>query len=385
MIVEYLFSSPEGDIPLQPEDLSRPFLITLEKTHPHLTLGNYFDAMKSCVLKNQGELIRCAMKNKWQKDWPLNSVEKIKIRSEKHGIFYHLASVEVFLAEIRTKFTLSTAVSSAGIDCLMRERDILDRINRTFRLPYLPEIFGMREMNWSTDLGTREKMIMLSARWFEDYHEWHLADDPVDGRRKIQIWDLKRGTRYASSAEAVHIIKEVSKILTLYYNYGNFSQIGSWHHAAGDFIVNTGEDGKLRVRLTTVRKYEPLLASFGEDDFNPMIAMFYFFLDTTIRMRLDRLDGVGEMVWMDDFALPATIKGFFEGLKERESQKNGAATVQAKDLLALLKSLDKPEIERILEPLMAHYATEASIEVALINDHMDHHISVLRQALQDFH
>ena len=46
MIIEYLFSSPEGDISLAPEDLARPFLITPSEHHPFLTLGDYFEAIR---------------------------------------------------------------------------------------------------------------------------------------------------------------------------------------------------------------------------------------------------------------------------------------------------------------------------------------------------
>lgn len=382
MMVLYLFSSPEGDISLEANDLSRPFLLTPEKSHPHLTLGDYFDAMKAYVLEDQGELLKRALKDRWRKDWCLDDVEKIKIRSEKHGILYHLASVEVFLKEIRVKFTLSTAVSKAGIECLVREHDILDRLNRTFQLPFLPEIYGISEMACPMDQGTTEKLVMLSAQWFEDYHEWHLVLDPVDGEQKIRIWDLKRGHRYASSSEAFLIIEECSKVLALYYDYKGFSRIGAWHHAAGDFIVNIQGDGSLNVRLTTVRKYEPLMASFREEDVNPMIAMIYFFLDITLKMRLDRLDGVGEMVRMDDFAVTAAIKGFFEGLHEREKMEEGVSGVLVAELLSLLKSFDRPELERIFEPLMNHYATQDSHGMAFT--HMDDHIRFLHQALQDF-
>jgi len=385
MIVPYLFSSPEGDIPLEAKDLSIPFLITPEKTHPHLTLGNYFDTMKACVLKNRGELLKHVLKDKWHEDWRLEDVEKIKIRSEKHGIFYHLASVEVFIKEIRTIFTLSTAVSRAGIECLVREHDILDRLSRSFGFSYLPEIYGISEMACRTKHGTTEKMVMLSAQWFEDYHEWHLAMDPADGSRKVEIWNLKTGHRYASSTEAFRIIEECSKILAFYYDSGDFSRIGAWHHAAGDFIVNIQDDGRLNVRLTTVRKFEPLMASFSERDVNATVAMVYFFLDTTIHLRLDRLEGVGETVWLDDFAVPAAIKGFFEGLHEREAMGNGVSGAQAAELLPLLKSFDGPEFERIFEPLMDHYATQDSDGIAFMTAHMDDHINVLRQALQDFH
>lgn len=170
MIVAYLFSSPEGDISLGPEDLSRPFLITPEKAHPYLTLGDYFDTVKACILKDRGELLKRVLKGKSHEDFRLEDVRKIQIRSEKHGILYHLASIDFFCKETHAKFTLSTAVSRAGIECLIRERDILDRLNRTFGFPFLPEIYGMMEMVCPTDQGT-EKMVMLSAQWFEDYHE----------------------------------------------------------------------------------------------------------------------------------------------------------------------------------------------------------------------
>ena len=384
MIVAYLFSSPEGDISLGPEDLSRPFLITPEKAHPHLTLGDYFDTVKACILKDRGELLKRVLKGKSHEDFRLEDVRKIQIRSEKHGILYHLASIDFFCKETHAKFTLSTAVSRAGIECLVRERDILDRLNRTFGFPFLPEIYGIMEMVCPTDQGT-EKMVMLSAQWFEDYHEWHLAMDPADGKRKIKIWDLKRGHRYASFTEVFRMIEASSKILALYYDHGDFSRIGAWHHAAGDFIVSTPEDGRLNVKLTTVRKYEPLMASFSKEDTSPMIAMIYFFLDTTIHMRLDRLDGVGETVWLDDFAVTAAIKGFFEGLRERESTGDGVPPVQAADLLSLLQSFGGSELEKIFEPLLVHYPAHDSTDMRLVSARIAGHIRFLRRALQDFH
>ncbi len=382
MIVLYLFSSPEGDISLDPEDLSRPFLVTPEKVHPHLTLGNYFDTVKACVLKDRGELLKCALKSGSHEDFSLEDVRKIKIRSEKHGILYHLASVEVFMVETHVKFTLSTAISQKGVECITHEHNILDRLNHHSEFSFLPEIYGIRKMTCHTEQGKAEEMAMLAAQWFEDYHEWHMAMDPIDGRTKIKIWDLKRGPRYASTTEASLIIEECSKILAFYYNRRDFSHIGSWHHAAGDFIVNTQRNGTLNIRLTTVRKYEPPPAT---KDANPTIAIIYFFLDTTLHMRLDRLDGVGETVWLDDFAVTAAVKGIFKGLRAQEARGDGVAGVRADDLLTLMQSFDAPELKRVFAPLLAHYRAQHSDEAALISTRLDSHISILRRALQDFH
>jgi hypothetical protein len=382
MIVAYLFSSPEGDISLDPEDLLRPFLVTPEKAHPHLTLGNYFDTVKACILKDRDELLKRALKSRSHENFSLEDVRKIQIRSEKHGILYHLASVEVFMVETHVKFTLSTAISGKGVEYIIREHDILDRLNRNSGFSFLPEIYGIRKMTCNTAQGETEEMVMLAAQWFEDYHEWHMAMDASDGRQKIKIWDLRRGPRYASTMEASLIIEECSKILTFYYNFRDFRHIGAWHHAAGDFIVKCHRDDRLDVRLTTVRKYAPLPVT---EDASPMIAMIYFFLDTTVKMRLDRLDGIGETVWLDDFSVTAAVKGILEGLRTRETKGDGAEGVQAADLLSLLQSFDKSELERIFEPLLDHYVTQDSDGMALMSLHMDDHISVLRQALQDFH
>jgi hypothetical protein len=52
MIVEYLFSSPKGDIPITPDDLRTSFKITPSENHPFLTLGDYFKAIEEFVTKH---------------------------------------------------------------------------------------------------------------------------------------------------------------------------------------------------------------------------------------------------------------------------------------------------------------------------------------------
>lgn len=385
MIVSYLFSSPEGDIVLNSEELSRPFLLNPEKAHSHLTLGDYFDTIRKCILKDEGELLKVALKSTFNENFSLEDIQKIKIRSEKHGVLYHLASVEVITAEARVKFTLSTAISQRSQDCILQEYDILHRLNRNSGFSFLPETYGIRKMTCLTAQGKTVEMVMLAAQWFEDYHEWHIAVDPADDTRKIQIWDLKKSPRYASTREASVMIEESARILTLYYNFENFSQIGAWHHAAGDFIVNANGDDRPNVRLTTVRNYAPLMSAFSGKNVDPTVAFIYFFLDTTVRMRLDRLDGVGETVWLDDFAVTATVKGIFEGIRLREIEGDGAVAVREDNLLSLSQSFDKPELKRVFEPLLAAYRDMDSDEAELVDKQFNDHISSLFRALQDSH
>ena len=114
MIIEYLFSSPEGDISLAPEDLARPFLITPSEPHPFLTLGDYFEAIREFLLKDQGKPLLQVLKERLNRETSIDSIRKILVRSEKHGVLNHLASVEVLVDDKQIKLAVSTAVSEKG-------------------------------------------------------------------------------------------------------------------------------------------------------------------------------------------------------------------------------------------------------------------------------
>ena len=55
MKIQYFFSSPQGDIPLDPAQHALPFKMTPTQEHPRLTLGSYFDALGQFLLKASGE------------------------------------------------------------------------------------------------------------------------------------------------------------------------------------------------------------------------------------------------------------------------------------------------------------------------------------------
>jgi hypothetical protein len=100
-------------------------------------------------------------------------------------------------------------------------------------------------------------------------------------------------------------------------------------------------------------------------------ALLFFFLNLSIRMRLDRLDGIGELVWAGDECLDMTWGGFKEALqvKEREgvvapgfgknfqetlSRISGEALIER--FLALLESYDPrtPDLPVIKKGLVPH-------------------------------
>lgn len=380
MITEYLFSSPQGDISLTPEDLSRPFLVAPLKEHPFLTLRDYFHAIEEFILKDGGKSLGSALKKIRENCFRPTGIERMVIRSEKHGAFHHVASVEIFLHEERIKFAVNTALSEEGRERLAREFGLLRSLNDSLKLPYLPEVHQMGEVIQRAESGEVEILAMLLGEWFEDYHEWHFSVDGGRGHQKLCIWDLLDGHRFATLEEAYQIFHEASKIVTLYYDTETSRQIYPWHHGAGDFVVSAGE-GRITLRLTTVRGYRSMMDRLADDPPGPMTALLYFFLNLTLRMRLDRLDGVGKTVWADDFAAAAATEGFFQALGIMEAQGRIESGLAGK-LLSLLQSFSEEEFGKLLEPLLVLYQEDDPTDLAVILANRKRHVTLLSRVLQ---
>jgi hypothetical protein len=382
VIIKYLFSAPKGDILVCFDDLQRPFLISPGESHPFLTLGNYFEAIKSFILRDHGRSLVTVLREQLKTDISPDSISEILIRTEKHGALYHLASIEVLSERRSLKMCVSTAVSENSKVWLRHEFDLLKFLNSTFALPYLPKPFFLGDVKVHLDHGN-ESLSMSLKEWFENYHEWHVSMDEKRGKQRICIWDLRNGHRFASKEEEFEIFRQSSKILTLYYDIQGFNQIYPWHHAAGDFIVRS-EKGIIDVKLTTARKYEPIMLFSSEDTIDPVVALTYFFLNLSIRMRLDKLDGVGMGAWAYDFSVEALIQGFFEGLGIMDADgRYGLGKVR--DLLFLFKDFDREGLARLFHPLLDLYENEDPGDFSVIQANLGSHVQQLYEAIQSFY
>jgi hypothetical protein len=434
MIVKCIFSSPKGDIPLGSRELAKPFKTTPLKYHASLTLGDYFDAIKAFLLSEKGKRLIPVLGAKVNQDIPCDNIGEIRIRSEKHGALYHVASAEIFFVKERgetsaarsvgrkrlspsrhsVKLAISTAVSERGKACLAREWDTVHCLNKALGLPYLPKIYSWGEVESRAGSGDKG-FSMLLAEWFEDYHEWHLSrldlpnsesrpwqampssfskipsftckEERLGGREKegpqgIMIWDLAKGHRFASREESFEIYRQASKILTLFYNTHDYRQIYPWHHAAGDFVVRT-KDRNVEVKLTTARKYGPVMTFPKEEPVNPLAAIVYFVLNLTLKMRLDKLDGMGDTAWAERLSVEAGIEGFFEALRIME--KKGAYHLgEVGHLCSLLKSFHQDEFYRLYQPLQDVYREEDPQDLIVIEKNLESHASGLYQVMQKF-
>ncbi|MFO7986512.1 MAG: hypothetical protein R6U38_11670 [Desulfatiglandaceae bacterium] len=360
-----------------PSTLALPFKLTLSEAHPYLTLGDYFEAIQTFLLRNNGKSLKVALQHSLH-----SPIDTLLIRSEKHGALYHIASVEIFMASQRIKLAVSTALSETGKACLNREYDIIHSLRRSHPLPYLPAVYVRGRVDWRRKKA-REDLVMVLSQWFEDFHEWHTTHGNADGKRRIRIWDHRNNNPYLSREETFQLFRQASKILTLYYDPETFRQIYPWHHAAGDFVVST-RTGIMEMRLATVRKYASIMEAFTADPVNPLIAMVYFFLNLTIRMRLDRLDGVGDTIWSEDFAVEASTQGFFEAVEIMHREKR-FTRCGVEELVSLLQSFEPPELERLFQSLCGLYQEGDPEEYAVIQAHLQHHVRSLYPALQKYH
>jgi hypothetical protein len=379
--IKYLVSSPYGDIPVDKKKWHLP----LEGDALNTPYRVYFQYIEDFLAQEDFRPLLYSINKKFGREIHLKDVKEIIIRSEKHGFLYHPASIEVIFKQDRVnpvrkgqvlngaglsngvKFGLNVAISEVGKNYLREEFSVLKRLNTKSNLSYLPGVYIFSEQN---------SMSFLLEDWFEGYHEFHISRDE-EGKQRIKLWDFHSGYKYLSQEQCFEIYKQCSKILTLYYDLNDFSQIYPWHHAAGDFVVKV-KDKKIDVHLTTARRYEPFIGFLEKDTLNPILALCYYLLDLSVRMRLDKLDGMGEVVWADDICLEATLSGFLEALKLKEELKNYIGSVE--DFLSLLKAFGEEELKITFNPIIELYTKEKDFPILIEN--LEEHVKKLYTILQ---
>lgn len=378
MRVRFLFSSSEGDILADDDLLNRPFLVSPLEEHPSLKLGDYFRAIEHFLFVRRRESLRDLLAQQWQRPARDCIIDEAMIRSEKHGTLYHLASVEILASGSRGKFAVSTAVSETNRSWLTEEFATLRHLEDTLSLPFLPRTHFLETLEWPT-AGDPVSLSLMMSEWFEDYHEWHITKGE-SGESDLILWDLQRGYRRAGDKESQEIYRQASRILTLYYDTNSSHHIHPWHHAAGDFVVKSTAEG-VNVRLTTARGYEPLVIFRDDQDINPVMALLYFFLDLTVRMRLDRWDGVGKIAWAGDPCVAPSVEGFFQALREMEiGGRLGPG--KSDEFRSLLRTLGEDDLMTLYRSFLELYQREGEEMASVVKSRITDHSRTLCRVIQ---
>jgi hypothetical protein len=343
--------------------------------------GEYFCAVGTFLENDGDEVIWRALTRRLQQNVKPQDIREIRICLEKHGEFYHPARLEVLACHQKISFVLNVAVSETGIMTIKKEYHCLTKLNDEFPLCFLPEVYGFGEVE---SAGNR-KICMFLGHWFEGYNEFHVSRDPSDKKNKIMVWDDIHDRFYLSLEQSAELYRQAAGILTYYYNVESFEQIFSWHHGAGDFVVKI-DTADLDMKLISVRGYAPLFKNLthlenAEKDVELILqALLIFFLTLSIRMRLDRFDGVGDIVWTDQSAVQSTLAGFFDGLALKPSVESMPDSIE-RCFRYYLSVCTKENLYDLSKAVVKRFNRRAP-EVRVVKQHLKEHVEELNRVIR---
>ncbi len=359
--------------------------------NPYISIGEYFLAAREFLSKNEFLKLRTGLEIVFKRSVLPVQIDGIIVCLEKHGAFYHPLKIQVRLTDRDSfAFVLNGAVSRPGLALIENEYHLISSLNKRVSEHYLPRVFGVDIIK--TKSG---RVGFFLGEWFEGYREFHLTE--TLGERQVVIWESDGSRQTISQTRAVPIYREISRILTHYYDIETFEQIYSWHHAAGDFIVGreTGSGRvetvnsrnidfqECRVRLVTVRGYAPL-TELNDPDENRNVhilpSLVFFFLYLTLRMRLDRLDGTGAVAMVGEQVIPAIVDGFLDSLDEKSLIYDHGDL--RKIFTVFVRQFSPEQLQGILEGILESSQSEAS-EIALILENLESHCRLLHSILKN--
>lgn len=337
---------------------------------------DYFLCARKFLEDNRYDKLLRAIAAGFRCEIAAEDIDEVRICLVKHGAFYHPARVDVMLGEKVFSFVLNVAITASGKACMNTEYQVLKRLNRTFERSDLPAVYGCAKIVAET--GGHE-IGMFLAQWFGGFCEFHISRDPSDAKYKIRVWDAENGNVFLSREQARSLYRQAARILTRYYHFSSFEHIFSWHHAAGDFVLSRNND-QIEIKLISVRNYIPLFDDPEPDLSKMMHALLVFFLSLSIRMRLDRLDGTGPIVWADDVAVEGTLEGFLRGLDSNDSMPDLAEPF-SKIFQRFTGDLSRTQLAGLLEHI-AKTTPLQSPEAAVIQKHLESHAGKLYSCLK---
>ncbi len=345
--------------------------------------GEYFDAVRSFFEQDGCEMFCGVLAQRLQQTILPGDIQEIRIHLEKHGEFYHPARIEASVVGHTISFVLNLAVSDPGKKHINGEFHNIKRLNTEFAESFLPQVYTMGEVT----SGSKRKFCMFLGEWFKDYHEFHISRETSGNQRQVCVWDDRNGRYYLSREQTSRLYRQAARIMTYYYNVTTFEHISPWHHAAGDFIIKL-EQNNIDLKLITVRGYAPLFQDLNDQTPGAgnaeqiLQALLIFFLKLSIWMRLDRIDGVGEIVWSEPGVVQSTVAGVFDGLAQKPADPilPDAVDTCFKYYLSICSLEDLFELSQSI--LQTFHP--AAPEIPLIKQHLAEHVRMLFQSILNF-
>lgn len=344
----------------------------------HITYGDYFSAAKHYLTQNDMTVVVHAIQQMGAASQAPTAIDTIRINLLKHGAFYHPAHVVATMGAHHVQLVLNVAVSDQGQTCLPDEYAHLERLNREMAKQDLPRVFGFGQGR--TPAG--EDLPMFCGQWLQGYYEFHLTQKPTGQPPAALLWDTDVGHTPLTAHHVNTILQQAARILAYHFNPLTCEAIMDWHHGAGDFVVRL-QDGKIDVALITVRRYAAMLETEldpEDPDLETLLnTWLVLFVNISLRLRLDRMDGVGQPTCFGPEVIGAICQGFWQGLQDAFDERGLPAELLAgarqyasqfseEDLLELAQAMIQrqvfhPDETELLKRVLATHMQQ--LEVAL--------------------
>ena len=369
-------------VPVRPGDerwrsplpLSRQAFLSLkepagENTCP-VRYGDYFSAVERFLRRDEGRSLMSALSAR-DGSVAAGDIESIHVFLEKHGAYYHPARVEISLKGRRTSLVLNVAVAPPGRHILDREYRLLQALGKRPGGDCLPAVYARGQE--TAEEG--QTLSMFLGEWFEGFHEFHLTPGAPEAGLELGVWDPRVGLTRLPAEAQTEVYRQAARILTAFFDPATTCRIFPWSHAAGDFVVRSGSNGPA-VKLITVRNYVPMMEPPPEDSAAILEALLIFFLDLGVRMRLDRIDGVGSVAWAGTTAVAGTLEGFFQGLAEQPPLAALRGAPLAEIFWDYLTAWPGDDLYAYAQSLMAQLPRRAP-ETPLVEKHLGSHLEAV--------
>lgn len=329
--------------------------------------GDYFQAVEAFLTMENHRHLRGALPDA---GWPSRQLpESVHIHLVKHGACYHPSQVVIRSGGRQFSRVVNVAVSSQGRAVFTEELGAL-RLLKERAAGVIPAVYGAAE-----NIGTHQ-MAMFIADWLDGFSEWHLTGGGTDKVcRRVVVWDAARGHYELSPAQSAQLFRGTAAVLTGLYDVASSHHIGRWHHGAGDFIIRPDGAGRMDVRLITVRRYAPLMAGIEDRPEDMIDALLAFLLELSLKNRLDRRDGVGDLVLSGEDAVGWTVAGFFDGL-DHQARAGHLPGDFSRGFLGFVGTLGQADISHLVASLITRLPADSE-ERALYCRHGDAHAAAL--------
>ncbi len=376
----YMSQTPSGPIECD-EALLRSRIPTQrrrrgESVNSALSLHSYFLAIETFLSRNLNNVLEAVEKTHGTK---ASTIDMIKIVAEKHGSDYHPARVIIECDAGTVSLAVNVAFTQRGRERMASEYSTLAYLTRTFPRRFVPRVFFSGSEFVGARAATGCHVSLFVAEWYDGFHEFHLESGAPNSEASAVLWDPSSWDVRLDQNELSEIYRQAGYILTYYYDVSRYCEIFPWHHAAGDFVVMRTHN-LIDVRLITARQYAPRIELRDDDPDNKAIAALMFLVNLTLRTRLDRCQGTGDIVWGPERSVTDTIHGFSRALGDQVTEGRLTRS-NFQGIVNYLAQISPAELTRGFLAALDSYDPRAP-DIPVIRAHLDAHIFSVFKAFQ---